>query len=117
MRVIIAGSRDLNKIAYVYKAVIKAGFGISEVVSGTARGIDTLGEEYAKRKGIPIEPFPANWYPKGIYDNSAGYKRNKQMAQYADALIAIWDGKSKGTGSMIDLALKNKLFVYIYYIK
>lgn len=100
MRVIIAGSRALaNKPHLIGKAVYDSGFcDITEVVSGTARGIDRLGEEWAQVNGKKIRLFPADWHRLG---KSAGMVRNRDMARYADALIAIWDGSSRGTGNMI----------------
>ncbi|MEO5581136.1 MAG: SLOG family protein [Saprospiraceae bacterium] len=80
------------------------------MVSGTARGTDMLGERYADEKGIPKKQFPADW-PK--YGKSAGYKRNTEMAKYADSLIAFWDGKSRGTKHMIDLAKQYNLKVRV----
>lgn len=115
MRVIIAGSRDLNKIEYVRKAVglfiQKSDKSITEIVSGTARGVDRLGEDWANEHGIPIKRFPANW---DRYGKQAGYLRNKQMAEYGGALIAIWDGESPGTGMMINLAREHGLLVLVY---
>ena len=75
-----------------------------------ARGADTLGEQYAKERGIPIRYFPADWQTLG---KSAGYQRNVQMAQYADALVAFWDGRSKGTKHMIDTAQRFKLDIRV----
>jgi len=70
-------------------------------------------KKYANERGYPIKQFPADW---NKYGKSAGYKRNEEMAKYADALIAFWDGKSKGTKHMIDLAkrygLKVKVVIY-----
>lgn len=86
---------------------------ITEVVSGTARGPDTVGAQWAvdQEPPIPVKEFPANWNTHG---KKAGYLRNKEMADYADALLAIWDGKSKGTKHMIDLASKAGLDVWVY---
>lgn len=78
----------------------------TEIVSGTARGADLLGEKYATENEIQIKRFPADW---NRFGKSAGYKRNEEMANYADACICFWDGKSRGTKSMIDLAEKYKL--------
>lgn len=69
-----------------------------------------MGEGWAKRKGIPVKRFPADW---NQYGRRAGPLRNREMARYADALIAIWDGKSRGTRSMIDEALREGLEVYV----
>lgn len=111
MRTIIAGSRSITKYSVVRQAIIDSEFEITEVVSGTARGVDKLGERYAKVSGIPIKQFPADW---NNYGKSAGYRRNNEMAKYADALIAVWDGESKGTASMIELAEKWGLKVFVY---
>ncbi len=61
-------------------------------------------------KAVPIKKFPANWTAYGM---SAGYKRNQQMAENADALIALWDGESKGTKHMIDIATQKGLWVHV----
>ena len=111
MKVIIAGSRDLpNGMLRLEKAIEKAGFKITEVVSGNAPGVDRLGEFWAKTWGIPCTVMPADWdrYPK-----TAGTLRNTQMADYADALIAVWDGVSSGTKNMIKQAHDKGLKVYV----
>lgn len=77
-----------------------------EIVSGTARGADQLGEKFAKEKGCNLKQFPADW---DAYGKSAGYRRNADMAKYADACVVFWDGVSKGTKHMIDLAEKAEL--------
>lgn len=112
MKVIIAGGRTFNDYDLLCQTCDKA---LSlqteiEIVSGTANGADKLGEKYANEKGHPIKQFPANW---DKYGKSAGYKRNEEMAKYADALIAFWDGKSKGTKHMIDLAKRYELKVRV----
>ena len=71
------------------------------IVSGKARGADTLGEQYAKEYGYSVEEHPADW---DRFGKAAGYRRNKEMAENADACICFWDGKSKGTKHMIDIA-------------
>lgn len=80
------------------------------IVSGTARGADKLGERYAKERGYNVELFPADWKKKG---RAAGYIRNADMANNADALIAFWDGTSHGTAHMIDIARKKNLPVRV----
>lgn len=84
------------------------------IISGTAKGADKLGEKYAKEKGYEIERFPANWDEHG---KKAGYIRNSEMADHAHALVAFWDGISKGTKHMIDLAERKELFIRIIYYK
>jgi len=113
MKVIIAGSRGVTDYGIIALAVYNAeiiGIDITEVVSGTAAGVDRLGEQYALAHDIKIKKFPANW---NKYNKQAGYIRNKEMAEYADASIIIWDGKSKGTKHMINLSEEYKLLNYL----
>lgn len=114
MKVIIAGSRTGFSLEDVYEAWSQSGFGISEVVSGGARGVDTLGEVFAVEQGIPIKQFIPDW--NGPLGKAAGHARNRDMGDYADALIALWDGQSKGTKGMIDYAKKKGLEVYVYIL-
>jgi hypothetical protein len=98
MKVIVAGSRTVTSMTFVELAIKESKFEITELVSGGARGVDELGEVWAAFNHIPIKQFRAAW---GFYGQSAGMIRNGEMAQYADALIAVWDGRSKGTKHMI----------------
>jgi superfamily I DNA/RNA helicase/O-acetyl-ADP-ribose deacetylase (regulator of RNase III) len=99
-RVIIAGSRGITDMAALEEAIAQSGLDIKEVVAGGAKGVDTLARLWAERHGIAYKEFPAQW---GTYGKSAGYQRNEEMANYADALIALWDEKSPGTKHMIDI--------------
>lgn len=113
MRVIIAGSRGCTNFDDLLKAIANSRFVISEVISGGAKGGDKLGELWAEKNSIPCSVFPAQW---DFYGKKAGYLRNEEMANYAEALIAIWDGKSRGTSHMIDIALAKKLKIFIQYV-
>jgi len=116
MKCIIAGSRDITDYSLVEEAVRRSGFDITEVVSGTARGVDRLGEMYAEQHGIPIRRFPADWARLG---RSAGFRRNEAMIQYASqapetgALVAVWDTVSRGTGHTIEQARRQGLNVFV----
>lgn len=110
MRVIIAGSRTITDLETVVRCIEESGFELREVVSGTAKGVDQLGEQWARALGIPIARFPADWETHG---KRAGYLRNIDMGEYADALIAVWDGESKGTKHMIDIMNSLNKPVYI----
>lgn len=97
MKLIIAGGRD-----YVFTEVDKCkldelnrSYGITEVVSGGARGADACGEEWARDRGIKVKVFNADWVRYGM---PAGPIRNREMAQYADAAV-LFPGE-KGTASM-----------------
>ena len=109
MRVIIAGSREIVDYDLVCRAIEESGFEMTEVVSGRARGVDALGEKYALEHDVNLRLFPAEW---DKYGKRAGYLRNAKMANYADALVAIWDGFSRGTASMIDLARRKGLKIH-----
>lgn len=110
MKTIIAGSRSITDLAYVINAVATCPWTISEVVSGGANGVDSLGEQYANLHGIPIAVFPADWIR---FRRAAGSIRNQQMAEHAEALLAVWDGKSRGTADMIRRAKSRKLRVMV----
>ena len=112
MKVIVAGSRDITDPAVVEEAISLSGFTITEVVCGDARGVDSLGAEWADDHGVPVKHFPADW----SQGKSAGFSRNNHMADYADALIAVWDGKSKGTGHMIAVARTRKLPIFVHTV-
>ena len=111
MRTIIAGSRGITDYALVVKAIKDCGWKPTVVISGTCEDSpDVLGEQWAEKRGVPIERFPANWKRFG---NRAGMMRNQQMALLADALIAVWDGVSPGTKHMIEAAQTRKLRVFV----
>lgn len=107
MKTIIAGGRD-------YRGPIEVPWEVSVVVSGKARGADSLGEQWAKSNGIPVEEYPADW---DAYGKRAGFMRNSDMANNAEALVAYWDGKSRGTKSMIELAIKKGLILQVNYYR
>lgn len=118
MRCIIAGSRSITDPRQVAAAVAASGFDITEVVSGTARGADQLGELFAEEHGIPVRRFLADW---NRYGKRAGMLRNLAMLECAAAapegggLIAVWDGRSPGTRHTIEHARKAGLPVYVYF--
>jgi hypothetical protein len=97
-RVIVAGSRSGFEYADVVAAILASRWSFTEVVSGGARGVDTHGENWAWQWGVPVRRFNADWDRHG---KVAGRLRNVEMAEYADALIACWDGRSTGTAHMV----------------
>lgn len=113
MRVIVAGSRDIFDYELVKTAIEESQFTLSAVVSGGCKGVDALGERYADEMNIPLHLYLPDWSNEG---KAAGPIRNRRMAENADALVAIWDGKSRGTKNMIETAEKHKLFTYIKMI-
>lgn len=115
LRIIIAGGREFNN----YELAVNSLYNITKhifhnkditIISGNARGADYIGEQIAKNHNTNLEEYPAEW---DKYGKSAGYKRNKLMASKADTLLAFWDGKSKGTKHMIDIAYHHGLTVHI----
>jgi hypothetical protein len=124
IRIIIAGGRDFDDWCQLEAELtcLTGSWMLStvrriEVVSGGATGADTLGEAWAATMDLPVTRVLADW---DKYGKRAGYLRNEEMAKYAadgnayGTLCAFWDGKSKGTLHMIDLALKYGLEVHVY---
>ena len=114
-KVIIAGTRDFADYTLLrsFADETLAGINDIEIVSGGARGADALGERYARERGRRLKVFPAEWKKWGA---AAGPIRNAEMAAYADALIAFWDGKSAGTRDMIRKAEDRGLRVQVRMI-
>lgn len=114
IRLIVAGGRDFNDRALMCDELHKFLPGITlaalVLICGEARGADSLGKSIMQQLGVPIESYPAEWDRLG---KSAGYTRNTDMANVATHLIAFWDGKSKGTKHMIDIAQRKNLFIHI----
>ena len=122
-RIIIAGSRDFTDYDLLKDMLISFIDSLPksaqiEIISGTARGADSLGEQLAKEIGYTLKRFPADWERLG---KKAGYIRNNEMAEYASGaigyLFAFWDGQSKGTEHMINLAHKHGLTVHVINYK
>jgi YspA, cpYpsA-related SLOG family len=113
MKIIIAGSRDVTSYEAVAAAVQHSTWAPTEVVSGCARGVDSLGESWARNHGVAVKDFPANWAEHGV---RAGPLRNLDMAEYADALIAVWNGRSAGTRHMIESMHRRGKPVFIYRV-
>ncbi len=120
MKTIIAGGREFTDGEYLTDSLLELPWVISEVVSGTCRGADRTGESWATKQDINIKRFPAKWNPDPdntkVVDRGAGFKRNVEMARYAEGLVAFWDGKSVGTKHMIDEAIKRSLYIKVFLI-
>lgn len=117
MKVIIAGSRKGTSYTDTKLAIqLAKGDGIvpTEIISGLANGPDTFGVQYGMENDIPVREFPADW---DTYGKSAGFIRNAEMAESAEALIAIWDGRSRGTRDMIRTMRKANKPVYVHVVK
>lgn len=116
MRVIFAGPRDYEPQHHEIAAAVKAsGWVVDFAIAGGARGVDTVAIEWAASEHIPHHVEPAQWERYGR--NRAGAVRNRVMEKQADALIALWDGISRGTRDMIGVMVAARKPVYIHGIR
>lgn len=113
LRIIIAGSRRFDNYNFMRAKLRRVDIGNYDVtvISGTAKGADRLGEQWAKNHKFNIERYPANW---SMYGKTAGIIRNRQMAEHADMCVVFWDGESKGTLNMIQTARDVGIPVYVF---
>ena len=115
MKLIVAGGRDFKD----YKRLCKILDNLLQntkkediqIVCGGARGADDLGRDYGEDRDIDVKIFEADW---DKYGRSAGYKRNVEMAKYSTHCVLFWDGVSKGTKHMLDLAKQYGLELRVY---
>ncbi len=114
IKLIIAGTRTLNVLSMIEGLLVHFNLEPTQIVCGEASGPDRDGKEWAKSNGIPVKSFPADWT---TYGKSAGPHRNGQMAEYADALLLIWDGESKGSANMKARMMGLKKPVYEVILK
>jgi len=114
MKIIIAGSRlfDSREILFNTMDDIMDRYNITEIVSGTAKSTDSIGEQYAYENSLKISKFPTEW---DLYGNGAGNKRNEEMARYATIAVIFWDGKSRGSKNMIETMNKMGKHVIVKY--
>ncbi len=137
LRVIVAGGRGFSDYALMKEQLdyfLQNALPNVIIVSGKAKGADTMGERYATEHGLLVVEFPADWKnvdvpgalvnrnQYGVYNVRAGHIRNDKMAKFATEhnkglLVAFWDGKSAGTANMIGIANKHGLQVRIVYWK
>lgn len=118
MRTIIAGSRSITSYAIVEHYIRQVTWEITVIISGKAKGVDTLAEVYAIRHHIPFEGYPVTKQEWETIGPSAGYKRNVRMADEGrtEALVVIWDGESKGTWHMITIVAERNLPILIFRV-
>jgi len=105
-KVAVIGSRSFSDREKLYSVLTKNKPKIKLIVSGGARGADTLATQWASDYGVPYLVFPALWRdPETLaFDRGAGFRRNRLIVEYADHVIAFWDGVSGGTQNSIDIA-------------
>lgn len=107
MKVAVIGSRGLH-VDHLEDYLPK---GVTEIVSGGARGIDACAKDYALRHGLKLTEFLPE-YEK--YGRGAPLRRNITIIEYADFVLAFWDGKSRGTKYVIDNCKKRNIPVAMY---
>ena len=116
-KLIIAGGRDFADKALFLRAMQQVEQELAEylvsLVSGMAKGADMMGYMFANEHGITCHKFPANW---NKYGKAAGFRRNQEMADFSDGLVAFWDGQSHGTKHMIEtMKTQNKWIMVVRY--
>lgn len=117
-KLVVAGSRDFSDYTYASKILDQlrsSMFSNIEIVSGCASGADSMGIKYAEDNNLKLHKFPANW---DRFGKSAGYVRNREMADFSDLGICFWDGESRGTKHMIaTLKEQGKMCIVVNYKK
>lgn len=108
-RIAIVGSRDFKNLHRVI-AYVDSLPETTIVVSGGARGVDTVAEQVANRRGLQTHIFYAQWKR---YGKSAGMRRNREMIDTVDEVVAFWDGQSRGTEQAIAYAKANNIPVKV----
>lgn len=110
-RVIVCGSRDWTDRNAIAERLADLP-GDTVVVHGAARGADRIAGQEAQKLGLLVEEHPADW---NLHRKRAGFIRNEQMAKLgADLCLAFWDGRSRGTAMMVDLAEKHGIPLELY---
>jgi hypothetical protein len=103
LKVIVAGGRDFQDFDLLSKKldILFSKRADVVIISGMADGVDSLAVKYAEDNKLRVSEFPAQWAKHG---RASGFRRNVEMARYADACVCFWNGKSPGTKHMIDTA-------------
>jgi len=114
VRVLMAGTRSITDPAILEAAIRDSRFEITEVVCSDAPGVDALASVWAKANKVPVTRFKERWTR---YGRASGAFRNQNMHEYADALLAVWDGQSIATGNVIKMAESRGLKVFVYLHK
>lgn len=113
MKTIIAGSRTLKNYLYTKQAIKESGFNITEVICGEAIGPDSYGKTWALLNDIPFSSYPVTQADWNTYGKSAGMHRNRKMGEVGEQLILVWDGISKGSKNMYDIAKAKGIPIYV----
>ena len=114
MNIIVVGSRSYATPQLFEKALVASGFTMTGLVSSGNLGLDRYVEKYAEERKIPIHRFSLN---RKKYKRATDLYRNMEMVSYADAVIAIWNGRSVNTRLMLEQAYKANLKIYVELVK
>lgn len=116
MKLAVIGSREFNDFDLLCQKLdaLMQRKEITLIISGGARGADSLAERYARDRGIPTQVLKPDWEKFG---KSAGFRRNMDIIEACEACIAFWDGESKGTLHSIGLAKKKGVPVKVIEFK
>jgi len=113
LKVVIAGGRDFDDFELMEEKLDSLLQNYDhrdiEIVCGCSRSIDKLGEKYALKNNMETSHFVSN----KEFGKRSVYLKNEEIAKYSDCLVAFWDGKSKGTEMMVNLAKRNDLKIRI----
>jgi hypothetical protein len=112
MKVLVCGSRDVEFPYFRFSEILEQ-FQIDEIISGGARGPDSMAITWAKEHNIPVSLHIPNW---DLYGKYAGLRRNEEMAEIADMCVAFWDGKSRGTLHAMTCINKRGKPLYLYNV-
>lgn len=105
VRLAVIGSRDFSNKEKLFSILDKKIDKIKFVVSGGAKGADLIARQWCEERGVPCLTFYPKWKSvSGVFDKGAAFKRNHQVIDNSDVVLAMWDGESSGTKHAIELA-------------
>lgn len=112
MKIAVIGSRDFDDygVLEAFLDGLRPAVGIEVIVSGGAKGADSLAERYARDRDIPMEVHRPDWKTFG---RSAAFIRNRSIVDCSDMVVAFWDGKSLGTQNAVDYAKRKGKKVHV----
>lgn len=119
MKIAIVGSRpeglaNPELVKTMVRAYVEQLPKDSIIISGQALGVDTWAEQAAKEFGYKFIPFPAKWK---TYGKSAGYRRNAEMVNEANKVVAFWNGRSRGTDHTINMARREQKLERVFIVE
>lgn len=116
MRVAIVGSRGYVSTIEMFKSLdaLRAKLDITHIITGGARGVDTLAEKYGRERGIEVTIIKPEW---DKYGKAAGFVRNEEIMNNSEVAVIFWDGISRGTEHALAYAKAQRVLIYLFRIK